>query len=201
MAGKTNFLEAQLLNRMFRRLSTAVSGSNASTTNILVTASAGFAIGDLIKLTTPGSYHLVTAVPDGTHVTITPAAASAPTTGNVDAWGWAPGAVYVGLFTAAPSDAGGGTEVSGTNYSRAQVTQADGSWASPSGTPRSTSNSSTITFATPGSGGWGTVTHFGLFDASSAGNLLYWAALTISKTINQNDTVSFAGAALTITED
>jgi hypothetical protein len=40
-----------------------------------------------------------------------------------------------------------------------------------------------------------------LFDASSAGNLLYWAALTISKTINQNDTVSFAGAALTITED
>jgi hypothetical protein len=33
-----------------------------------------------------------------------------------------PSAIWIGLFTAAPTDAGGGTEVSGGNYERVQVT-------------------------------------------------------------------------------
>jgi hypothetical protein len=198
MAGKTNFLEGQLLNRILRRLTTAVSGANGSTTNILVTSSTGFVPGDIVKLTTPGSYHLVTAVPDGTHVTISPAAASAPTTGNVEAWAWSPAAVYVGLFTANPTDAGGGTEVSGGNYARQQVAQADASWAAPSGTPRSTNNSSAI--AWNGVTWSGTVTGWGIFDAATGGNLLAWFD-SADKTVNSGDNVQFAAAALAWQED
>ena len=75
--------------------------------------------------------------------------------------------IYVALYTSAPSDSGGGTEVSGNNYARVLHS----SWTTASG--GATSNSGAITFPTP-SGVWGTVTHFGLFDASTSGNLLGW---------------------------
>ena len=114
---------------------------------------------------------------------------------------WGAVTAYVGLFTAAPSDAGGGTEVSssGTGYVRKATVAADWNAASAG----STSNAAAITFAVA-SGSWGTVTHFGLFDASSGGNLLRWAALTTSKTIGTGDTAQFAGGtpgALVLTED
>lgn len=94
--------------------------------------------------------------------------------------------VWVGLYTAAPSDAGGGTEVSGGSYARKSTVGAD--WAAAAS--GSTSNATIITFVTA-SGSWGTVTHFGLFDAASAGNLLEWAALTTSKTVGSGDIASF----------
>lgn len=103
---------------------------------------------------------------------------------------------YVGLFTAAPSDAGGGTEVSGGSYARKVTAGAD--WNAASG--GSVANANAITFATA-SGSWGTVTHFGVFDASSGGNLLRWAALTANKTIGSGDVASFAAGALVMTED
>lgn len=115
--------------------------------------------------------------------------------------------LYVGLLTAAPSDTGGGTEVSGGSYARAAVssslanwagTQAAGSTVASTGTGGQTSNNSPITFPTP-SATWGTVTHFGIYDAASGGNLLFWGALTIAKTINQADTVTFPAASLSIT--
>lgn len=115
--------------------------------------------------------------------------------------------LYVGLLTAAPSDAGGGTEVSGNSYARVAVTSSLANWAgtqsagstvASSGTGGQTSNNAAITFPSP-SGTWGTVTHFGIYDASSGGNLLFWGALTISKTINQSDTVTFPAASLSIT--
>jgi len=118
----------------------------------------------------------------------------------------APTTIYVGLLTAAPSDTGGGTEVSGNNYSRASLAASVSNWKSTngttsgasSGTGGSTSNASAITFATP-SASWGTVTHFGLYDAASGGNLLLYGSLTTSKTINNGDTVSFATDAITVT--
>jgi len=118
----------------------------------------------------------------------------------------APTTIYVGLLTAAPNDAGGGTEVSGNNYSRASLAASVSNWKSTngttsgasSGTGGSTSNASAITFATP-SASWGTVTHFGLYDAASGGNLLLYGSLTTSKTINNGDTVSFAIDAITVT--
>jgi hypothetical protein len=103
---------------------------------------------------------------------------------------------YVALYTAAPSDAGGGTEVTGGSYARKSTAGTD--WnASSAG---SISNANAITFATA-SASWGTVTHFGVFDAASAGNLLFWAALTASKTVGSGDTASFAAGALVHTED
>jgi hypothetical protein len=118
-----------------------------------------------------------------------------------------PANLYVGLFTAAPNDAGGGTEVTGNNYARVTVasslanwagTQSAGSTTASSGTGGVTSNNGAISFPTP-SGSWGTVSHFGIFDAASAGELLFHAALADPKAINSGDSVSFAAGALTVT--
>lgn len=106
------------------------------------------------------------------------------------------GARYVALFTAAPSDTGGGTEVSGGSYARKSTAAADWNAAATG----SASNANAITFVTP-SGSWGVVTHFGIFDASTAGNLIRWAVLTTSKTIGTGDTPSFAAGTLVVTED
>jgi hypothetical protein len=104
--------------------------------------------------------------------------------------------VWVGLYTATPSDAGGGTEVSGGSYARKSTAGSD--WAAAAS--GSTSNAAVITFVTA-SGSWGTVTHFGLFDAASAGNLLMWASLTTSKTIGNGDVASFPIGNLVLTLD
>jgi hypothetical protein len=112
----------------------------------------------------------------------------------------APGTWYVSLHTAACSDSATGTEVSGGSYARVGVASGTGTWAAVSAGNGTTSNSAVITFPTP-SAGWGTVTHFALWDASSTGNQLICQALTVSKTINAGDTVTFPIGALTIQID
>ncbi len=119
-----------------------------------------------------------------------------------------PTTLYFALYTGAPSDAGGGTEVSGTGYARVAVvpnttnfrnTQNSGTGAS-TGTSGTTSNLTAITFGTPGAA-WGLITHIGIFDASSGGNLLYQAALSATKNVNNGDPApSFPAGSLTITE-
>ena len=131
-------------------------------------------------------------------------------TGASAAAGTGPTALFFGLFTAAPSDTGGGTEVTGGSYARVSVstslanfagTQSSGSTTASSGTGGTTSNNGTITFPAP-TANWGTVTHFGVFDASSGGNLLIHGALTVSKTVNNGDAApSFAAAAFTFQID
>lgn len=131
-------------------------------------------------------------------------------TGASAAAGTGPTNLYVGLLTAAPSDTGGGTEVTGGAYARVTVasslvnwagTQAPASTTASTGNNGTTSNNGTITFPAP-SANWGVVTHFGIYDASSAGNLLWWGALTASKTINNGDAAPvFAAAALSIQID
>lgn len=80
---------------------------------------------------------------------------------------------YVGLFTAVGTDAGTGfTEVSGGSYARVATAGAD--WNSASGTgPSSISNVNDLVYALA-TADWGTVIAFGLFDASTSGNLLAW---------------------------
>lgn len=97
-----------------------------------------------------------------------------------------PTAWYVALYTAAPNDAGGGTEVSGSGYSRQAVTF--DAATSGAGT---TSNTGAVTFTAAG-GDWGTITHIGIHDASTAGNLLWHGSLTVSKTVADGDTLQFA---------
>ena len=102
--------------------------------------------------------------------------------------------VYIALFTAAPSDSGGGTEVSGGSYARATVT------AGFTVSGGSASNTADITFTTA-TGNWGTITHVGIFDASSAGNLLFWGALTASRAVNSGGQAKFLAGDLAITLD
>jgi hypothetical protein len=109
-----------------------------------------------------------------------------------------PSALYVALYTAAPSDSGGGTEVSGGSYARVQRDPLDANWTGASSTDGLTDNAAAITFPTA-TGSWGTVTHVGILDASSGGNLLFHGALTASKTVASGDTFSFAIGALDVT--
>ncbi len=102
--------------------------------------------------------------------------------------------LYVALYTATPSDAGGGTEVSGGSYARKNHDSWD---AASSG---ATENTGAITFTTA-TANWGTVSQFGIFDASSGGNLLAWGDLDTSKAINNGDTAEFAAGAIDITLD
>lgn len=109
--------------------------------------------------------------------------------------------VWVGLFTAAPSDSAAGTEVTGGSYARVAVVRTGAGWNAATGTsPALTDNTGAITFPTA-TGSWGTVTHFGIFDAATAGNLLYWADLTATKTVGSGDSASFAAGALDVTQD
>lgn len=109
-----------------------------------------------------------------------------------------PSTVYVALYTSAPNDAGGGAEVSGGSYARVAVTNDTTNWPAASGGAKS--NGTDIVFPTA-TANWGTVVAFGILDASSGGNLLYWADLTTSKVVSNGDTAKFLAGDLDITED
>jgi hypothetical protein len=105
-----------------------------------------------------------------------------------------PTAWYVGLFTAAPSDTGGGTEVTGNAYARVVTGTISGT-----GTATTFSNAAAIEFAAASGGNWGTIGWAGVFDASTGGNLLAWAPLTTSRVINDGDVFRIPATSLTIT--
>jgi hypothetical protein len=110
---------------------------------------------------------------------------------------YTPPTIYVGLSTADPLDNGSGlAEPSGNGYAR--VATSGASWTTSSG--GSLSNAGDISF-TQATGSWGTITHFALFDAASAGNMLVHGALNQSKTIASGDTAKFAAGDLDVTLD
>lgn len=111
----------------------------------------------------------------------------------------APAALYVGLFSADPTDAGGGTEVTTTIRVAGRVAAAFGAVGAGSGTASRISNSGLIDFGAAAGGA--SLSSFGLFDAASSGNLLGWAPLTTPQTVSANNQVSFAAGALTIDVD
>jgi hypothetical protein len=104
----------------------------------------------------------------------------------------APSAVYLGLSTGSFNDDGSGTEISGNNYARVAVSF--GSAAS--GTM---SNDAAIEFAAATGSGFGTVSHWGLFDAASSGNLLVHGSFSASKAIASGDVLKIAVGDLDIT--
>lgn len=109
-----------------------------------------------------------------------------------------PATVYVALYTVAPSDTGGGTEVTGGAYARVTYTNNATTW--PAAAAGAKSNGAAITFA-QATANWGTVVAVGVFDALTLGNLLYWATLTTNKAIDNGDTASFAIGDIDLTED
>lgn len=113
-----------------------------------------------------------------------------------------PATVYVALFTDSNSqaqrDAGTVTEVSGSAYARVAVTNNATNW--PAASSGAKANGAAVTFPAA-TGSWGTVNAFGIYDASSAGNLLYHGDLTVAKAVTSGDTLSFAIGDIDITED
>lgn len=104
-----------------------------------------------------------------------------------------PTTVYVGLFTAAPTDTTSGTEVSGGSYARQVLsvsTASDGIVTS----------DSDITFP-QATGNWGTIVALGVHDADSSGNLLMYTDLTTSKTIETGDILKISTGSLTVSLD
>jgi hypothetical protein len=103
-----------------------------------------------------------------------------------------PATVYAGLFTTDPTDAGTGSEVSGGSYARKAIT-----FAAPSNGV--TTNSAAACEFDQATGSWGTITHFAIFDALTTGNMLYYGALTTSKTIASGDVFKFATSSVSVT--
>ena len=102
-----------------------------------------------------------------------------------------PTTVYVSLYTSDPTDADTGTEVSGGSYARTAVT-----FGAPSNGV--STNSADVTFPTA-TASWGTVTHIGIHDASTAGNLLFHTPLDTSKTIDSGDIFKITSGNLSVT--
>lgn len=91
-----------------------------------------------------------------------------------------PSAWYIALFTSDPTDTGtAGTEVSGFDYARTAVTfTVSGDTAS---------NSAAVEFPAAVGGNWGTISHIGIMDASTGGNMIIHSPLTVAKAINDGD--------------
>lgn len=103
------------------------------------------------------------------------------------------GPYYLALFTAAPGEAGGGTEVSGGAYARQAVTF---------GTPAngSMTNSAAIEFPTA-TANWGTANAWGLFDAATSGNLIWYGDIDTPKELLAGDIYRITAGSLTLTMD
>ena len=102
-----------------------------------------------------------------------------------------PATVYISLYLTDPTDADSGTEVSGGSYARTAVTM---------GAPSNgvSTNSADVTFPTCTTS-WGTVTHIGIHDASTSGNLLFHTPLDTSKTIDSGDIFKITTGNLSVT--
>lgn len=102
-----------------------------------------------------------------------------------------PTTVYLALYTTDPTDADTGTECSGSGYARQAIT-----FGAPSNGV--TTNSAVIEYAQAGNS-WGTITHIGIRDALTTGNLLYHSPLDASKTIATGDVFRVAIGSLSVT--
>lgn len=94
-----------------------------------------------------------------------------------------PATVYVGLYSSAPTDSGGGSELSGSGYARVAVTNNSTNW--PAASSGQKSNGTDVQFPLS-TGVWATATHWGIFDAATLGNLLHWGALTTPVAVPNN---------------
>jgi len=119
--------------------------------------------------------------------------------------GSGPTKVWIALFTGAPNDAGGGTEVTGAGYARVELpcnlatwagTQGPGSTTVSTGNSGQTSNNIAVTFGAP-TADWGSITHAAVMDALTGGNMLLQGALQAPKNVaNGNPAPSFPAGSL-----
>lgn len=106
-----------------------------------------------------------------------------------------PATVTVALYTAPPTDAGGGTEVTGGSYARVSVTNNATNWPAAAGGQKS--NGTVITWPAA-TASWGTISHFAIFDSTT---LMVWGAIGTAKLISSGETAQFNPGTLVITCD
>ncbi|MCH8029053.1 MAG: hypothetical protein IH874_03880 [Candidatus Dadabacteria bacterium] len=102
-----------------------------------------------------------------------------------------PTTVYIGLFTAAPGEAGGGTEVSGGSYARQAI-------AFDAAASRTAANTALITFPVA-TANWGTITDWAIFDAVTTGNMLWYGVFDTSIVVNIDDEAEIAAGDIDLT--
>jgi hypothetical protein len=96
-----------------------------------------------------------------------------------------------------PTDAGGGTEVTGGSYARKAI--ACTTYFTSAAANGQIANTADVAFTTP-TADWGNVTAVGILDASSAGNLLLWSVIPV-KQIKSGDSVVFPAGSVVLSED
>lgn len=102
-----------------------------------------------------------------------------------------PANLFVSLYTTDPGEDDSGSEVSGNGYARTAVTFN----ASSSGTA---TNNGDVTFPAASGGAFGLISHIGIHDASTAGNLLFYGALTASRQVDDGDIFQISDTQLSI---
>ncbi len=95
----------------------------------------------------------------------------------------APSGQYMALYSVAPTDAGGGTELTGNGYARQSITFG----ASSGGVA---SNTNTVTFTASG-GDWSAAIAGAVFDAVSGGNMLEHNSIT-SVTVTDGNSLTYS---------
>ena len=105
----------------------------------------------------------------------------------------APTTLYLAVYTAAPTDAGGGTEVTGGSYARLAVTNNLTNF--PAASARAKTNGTVLTMVTA-TANWGTIVAYALHDASTSGNMIGWSDLDAPIIINNGDTLQFTAGSL-----
>jgi len=220
MAAQSDILENRLIDGLFRggALNAAGTLNSAAVVTGVWTASTAYTAGQVVvphaNMTGAGGKLLYVASTAGAGTTGTTNTLAIPAVGSTltdNTVTWTVISVlpayltlYFALFTVAPGETGGGTEVTGGSYARVAVTcsltnfagtQSAGSTTASSGTGGTTSNNGAITFPTP-TANWGSVVAIGVFDLVTGGNLINYGTLTTPKTVNNGDPApSFAAAA------
>lgn len=105
-----------------------------------------------------------------------------------------PTTVFLAHFTVAPTDSGGGTEVTGSGYARQAIAY------DPPSPPGQTQNTDLESITASG-GNFGLIVSFSLMDALTVGNFMYWGNLDTARTINDGDTLEWAIGAQQVDEN
>jgi hypothetical protein len=107
-----------------------------------------------------------------------------------------PATIYLALFTVAPGESGGGTEVSASGYARCAVTNNDTNW--PGASAGAKSNGTAMAFP-EAAANWGSIVAVGIFDAASAGNLLFYSTFDAAVDISNGVTARFGAGQIALT--
>lgn len=189
----TDYMEAQLGNHLFR---------TQLTTTIAWAASTAYTVGTIRRAVTWNDtlFEVVAVSGTGTSGATEPVwntTIGAETTDNPGAnqvvWqaikiGVPKRSHFIALFTAAPGETGGGTEVSGGSYARVQHAPTDANWNASTqvGGAGRIDNAAAITFPAP-TANWGIVTDMADMTRLTGGNMTMYTPLTTAKTVNNGD--------------